>query len=197
MIYLRLKEIKRNYFGYREVAKVLGITLPSAKVACARAIKNGILLRLKRDIYILKDKWDILDTEEKFALANLIQTPSYISLMTAMGYFEITTQVQRDFIESIVLYRSKEVKIEESVFRYTKINKGLYFGFMKNNGFFIATPEKAFLDAIYLMSLKRYRFDLTSIGFNKLNTGKIKTMIKQYPQKTQKLLENYGYFKKA
>lgn len=197
MVYPKLKEIKKNYFGYREVAKVLGITLPSAKVACARYTKSGILLRIKRNIYLFKDKWDILDIEEKFALANLIQAPSYISLMTAMSYFEITTQVQRDFIESIAIYRTKEIKIAETVLRYSKIDKKLYSGFMKNKGFFIAAPEKAFLDAFYLMSLKRYGFDLTSIDFKKLNAAKIKRIIKQYPQKTQKLLENYGYFKKA
>jgi predicted transcriptional regulator of viral defense system len=197
MNYTKIRQIRKLYFGCRDISGALNITAESAKVAATRLVQQGQLLRLKRNVYILKDRWDALGREEKFMLANLLQTPSYISLMTAMDYYEITTQVQRDFIESIALYRTKEVNIEKNVFYYRKINKGLYFGFLKERGFFIATPEKAFLDALYFTSLKKYSFDIGSIDFGKLKMPTIRRMLKQYPQKTQKLCKTYGYFKQT
>jgi hypothetical protein len=130
-------------------------------------------------------------------LANIAQVPSYISLLTAMEYYELTTQIQRDFIESIVTKRTKEIKAKNTIFNYVKINKKLYFDFTREKGFFIASPEKAFLDAFYLMSLKRYNFDLTAVDLEKLNNEKLRKMAKKFPQKTQKMLEEYGILKKT
>lgn len=189
MNYAKLKQIKKTYFSHQDISKSLGITSESAKVTCARLIKRGILIRIKRDLYILRDVWDALSREDKFIIANIIQVPSYISLMTAMDYYQITTQMQHDFIESVGIYRTKEMEVEKNIFNYSKINKDLYFGFVKEKGFFIATPEKALLDAFYFMSLKRYSFDSTSIDFDKINKNKMQKLVRRFPERTQRLLK--------
>lgn len=199
MNYNKIKEIKKSYFRYQDVAKVLSIGSDSAKVACARFVKQGAIVRIKRNIYIFSERWENLPVEGKFVLANLIQVPSYVSLMTALSYYEVTTQVQRDFIESISIQRTKSVEIERNIFSYSKIKKTLYFGFKKERGIFIASPEKAFLDALYLNSLGRYNFDLTSIDFGKLKIPDIEKILKKYPAKTKRLWEQkcHGYLKKT
>jgi len=197
MKYLQLNKIKQLYFGYKDISKALGITLSSARVSASRYTKSGLLLRLKRNIYVLAERWKTLEEEEKFIIANLLQVPSYISFMTAMGYHEITTQLQQDFIESVAIKRTKEVNVYGTTFNYNVIRGDLYFGFRKEKRFFIATKEKAFLDAFYLMSLGRYKFDLTSIDPGKLDAGKLKKMAEKYPKRMQKTLEGNGYFKKT
>jgi hypothetical protein len=192
-----ISRIERDYFGYELLAKVLGITQASARVTASRYVKNKVLLRAKRNVYILKDKLQHFDREQKFALANLIQVPSYVSLMTALDYYEITTQMQRDFIESISLKRPKEVNLDNIIFNYTRIDPDLYYGFKKEGDFFIAFPEKALLDAVYFMSLGRYTFDWSSIDKNKLDLKFIKKEIKKFPARSKKLLENNGYFSKT
>jgi predicted transcriptional regulator of viral defense system len=194
---LELNRINKLYFGHEEISMALGITLQSAKVSANRYVKQGMLLKVKRNIYILKEKWKVLEREGKFILANLIQVPSYISLMTALDYYEITTQIQRDFIESVAVKRTKETEVESTTFTYRKIRLNLYFGFNKEKDFFIATPEKAFLDALYLMSLGRYSFDVDSIDFSKLKRNEIRKLIKRFPAKTRKLLGENGYFRKT
>jgi len=194
---LQLRNIEKLYFGHEDIARALGITLQSAKVSANRYVRQGLLIRLKRNIYVLKDKWIRLDREQVFPLANIIQVPSYISLMTALDYYEITTQVQRDFIESVAVKRTKEVEIGQRFFNYTKINTDLYSGFSRTRGFFIATPEKALLDALYLMSLGRYRFDIPSIDFSKLNLKKIEYLARLFPLKTKRLLNKNEYFREA
>lgn len=197
MNYLKIKKTGRLYFGCGDIAKLLGVTLESGRVAAARLAKSGVLIRVKRNTYLLSERWDSLSIEENFMLANLLQVPSYISLMTALSYYEVTTQLQRGFFESIGCYRTKLVEINNRVFNYNKINKNLYFGFIKTKGFFIASPEKAFLDACYLKSLGKYNFDLTSINSGKLNSVILKEMSRKYPGATRKLLVKYGYIKKA
>lgn len=107
-----------------------------------------------------------------------------------MDYYQITTQLQQDFFESIAVKRTKEIEIEKNVFNYSKIKAELYFGFSKEKDFFIAASEKAFLDAIYLMSLGRYNFDLSSIDFSKFNIDKLLKMVAEFPPKTKMILDS-------
>jgi predicted transcriptional regulator of viral defense system len=194
MRYFQLREIKKLYFGYEDIARTLGISLNSAKITAHRYVKQGMTIRVKRNIYVLKERWVSFDREQKFIIANIYQVPSYISLMTALDYYEITTQMQRDFIESIVLKRTARKEIEETVLNYTKISTDIYGGFFKKQGFFIAEPEKAFLDAVYLMSFGRYNLDMSSIDFSKLDVKKIERMAKSLPLKTRNFLTKHEYF---
>ena len=192
-----LNKIDKAYFGYEEIARVLGISKDSAKVSASRYVRQGILLRIKNNIYVLREMWDAVGQEEKFSLVNLGQVPSYISLMTALDYYEVTSQVQRDLFESVAVKRTKEINLRGSVFRYVKVNKALYFGFRKEKGFFIASPEKALLDAFYLMSYGRYALDISALDSMKLDEDKIKRLSRAFPLKTQNMLKKYGYLKPA
>ena len=151
MKFIELKKIKKFWFGYEDIARALGISAASARVTASRYARQGILLRMKKNMYVLKEVWNAAGREDKFQLANMGQVPSYISLMTALDYYEITTQMQRDFFESVAVKRSKEIIMDGSVFRYVKLAANLYNEFKKEKNFFIATPEKALLDAFYLM----------------------------------------------
>jgi predicted transcriptional regulator of viral defense system len=194
MKHLKLTKIGKPYFGYQEIAKALGIGEASAKVAASRYVKQGLLVRIKKNMYVLREVWNGAGREEKFCLANLGQVPSYISLMTAMDYYEVTSQVQRDLFESVAVKRTKEIHVDGTIFRYVKVASTLYFSFKKERGFFIATPEKALLDAFYLMSYGRYALDISALDVTKLDRKKIKQLSKKFPLKTQNMLEKYGYF---
>jgi predicted transcriptional regulator of viral defense system len=194
---LDLKKIRKHSFGYEEIARIRGISLNSAKVTASRYVKQGLLLRLKKNLYVLREAWTTAGKEDKFRYANLVQSPSYISLMTALDYYEITTQVQLDFFESMALRRTKQFQVNGSIFRYSKIDEKLYFGFKKEKGFFIASPEKALLDAFYLMSYGRYTLDLSSLEAEKLDLQLIKQLSCHFPLKTQKMLKKHGYFQTA
>lgn len=197
MRHFQLRDIEKLYFGYEDIARTLGISQNSAKVTAHRYVKQGMLVRIKRNIYLLKERWTNLDREQQFIIANILQVPSYISLTTALDYYEITTQMQRDFIESVAVKRTTRKEIEQTVFNYTKISNDVYRGFLKKQGVFIAEPEKAFLDAAYLMTLGRYNLDMPSIDFSKFDMEKIEHMAKSFPLKTQKFIAKNEYFRKA
>lgn len=194
---LDLSKIRKPCFGYEEIARLRGIGLASAKVTASRYVKQGLLLRLKKNLYVLREVWNAAGKEDKFRFANLMQSPSYVSLMTALDYYEITTQMQQEFFESMAVRRTKEFQVNGSIFRYSKIDEKLYFGFKKEKGFFIASPEKALLDAFYLMSYGRYALDLSALDTEKLDRKMIKQLSSNFPLKTQKILKKNGYFQTA
>lgn len=192
-----LKSIGELYFGYEDLVKVLGIRTASARVAASRYVKKGLLVRLKRNMYVLREAWDAAGRKEKFLLANLGQTPSYISLMTALDYYEMTTQMQRGLIESLSVKRTKEINLNGSVFKYTKVGTDLYFGFKREKGFFIAEPEKALLDAFYLMSYGRYALDISALDTKKIDNATLERLSRKFPLKTRNMLKKHGYLKAA
>lgn len=185
---LALRRINKPYFGHEDIARILNISPQSARVSATRYVKAGTLVRIKRNIYVLQEAWAALGIEQKFAIANLIQTPSYVSLTTALEFFQITTQMQHNYVESIALRRTREVAVGGTTFTYRKIAPGLYGGFVKRQGFFIAEPEKALLDALYLMSLGRYRLDVSAIDFSKLRKEKLDQWLESFPSATGNLL---------
>jgi predicted transcriptional regulator of viral defense system len=188
----KLRSIKKLYFGYEAITKALGITSASAKICAFRYARQGFLVRIKRNIYVRRDIWDSLPQEELFCLANVVQTPSYVSLLTALGFYQITTQVQRNFVECIAIKRTKEQHVVETVFNYTRIKPSLYRGFVKKEDFFIATPEKALLDALYLMSRRMYSIDLSAIDFKKLDLVKLRKEAEFFSKGVMGVLKKYG-----
>lgn len=192
-----LNSIDKLYFGYEEIARAFDISLSSAKVTASRYVRQGLLLRIKRNLYVRRDMWDTAGLTEKFILTNLGQVPSYISLTSALEYYEVTTQVLRDFFESVAIKRTKQISLNGSTFRYSKIADRLYFGFRKENGYFIATPEKALLDAFYLMSYSRYSLDIPALDSAKLDKSEIKRLSKRFPLRTRRMLKKHGYLETA
>lgn len=74
-------------------------------------------------------------------------------------------------------------------FQFLQNKKELYFDFIKEQDFFIATKEKAFLDAVYLYSFGKYAFDLDSIDISKLETKRLKKLLQVYPRRTQLMVK--------
>ena len=120
MKFFELKKIDGLCFGVEDISKALGISVASARVTASRYARQGVLLRMKKNMYVLREAWNAAGREEKFQLANLGQVPSYISLMTALEYFQMTTQMQRRFFESVAVIKSKEINMNGTLFRYVK-----------------------------------------------------------------------------
>lgn len=177
------------YFSTRDIAAVLGITQESAWVECSRYVRNGFFKRLKRDFYTTSRNLSNLSRETGFRMANFLQVPSYISLLTALEYYEATTQVTRNVFESIALKRTAEFEEAAVSFRYFKISKKWYTGFERKEGIFIATAEKAFLDAAYLYSFGKYRLDWNALDSSKFNQKELERMARPFPSKTRAALE--------
>ena len=191
MIYQVLRKIKPLYFSYNEVAALLEIKPESARVLCSRYVSKDLLVRVKRNIYLLGERWDYLADTETMQIANVIQVPSYVSLTSALVYYGYTTQIQRDFIESMGVSRSFNRVIKDKEFYYTRIPKKYFFDFARINNVFIASPEKALIDAIYLSALGRYSIDVSSLELYKFDKARIRQLLDLYPERVTKRWKQY------
>ncbi len=189
MKYLKLRGLKKKlYFTVEDVANVLNIKQSSARVMCSRYVNNEFFIRIKNNFYILSENWDNLTREDFLKISNYLQVPSYISYMTALMKYGVTTQVQRNYFESCSLKRTKVFSVKEIEFRYFKIRKDYYFGFEKKDNIFLATREKAFIDALYLYSFGKYKIDFSSLDLNKLDKKKIIEITTVFPSRTKKIV---------
>lgn len=182
---IELNNSEKIILSIEDISKLLSISRESAKVTANRYFKTNQLIRLKRNFYTTPAKFDNLKEEDYFKIANMLQVPSYVSLSTALSYFNISTQQIQGIIESIALKRTKSVVAGNVKFRFLLIKKDLYNNFISEKQFFIATPEKALVDTIYLTSLGRYNCDFEAIDFKKFDKGKVNQIIKFTNDKTK------------
>ncbi len=189
MRYTELRILKEKlYFTLEELQELLGIRPESARVFCSRYSQKGIFIRLKKNLYTLNERWEHLSSEDHLRISNVLQVPSYISFMTALSLYEVTTQVQRDFFESASLKRTVRFDIKGKSFNYYKLQNKFYSGFVRKNDIFIATMEKAFVDIVYLYSFGKYRADFSSLNLDRLDKDKIVEILMPYPDKTKDIV---------
>ncbi|TES92817.1 MAG: hypothetical protein E3J87_04080 [Candidatus Cloacimonadota bacterium] len=115
--------------------------------------KKGLVIKLKRGMYILNEK-DRKIHPSRIFIANSLYSPSYVSNEYALGYYGLIPEMVAD-LTSVTTKKTITFKNPLGTFRYQHLKQGLFFGFTKaedENGFpvFIAEPEKAVLDFIYL-----------------------------------------------
>jgi len=174
----RLDRIRgRPWFTAADAARALGIRRASARVAVSRWCRRGLLHRLKNDFYVYAPDWPARSLEDRFRIAAFLRVPSYVSLQTALGYHGVSTQVQRGVVESVCLRRPVE-------FRFHKTRPALFGGFSREDGFFIAAPEKALVDAVHLAEWGSYALDTAALSLARLDRRKLVAALRPYPPQT-------------
>ena len=51
-------------FSYEDIVRVLGINEASARVTASRYVRQGLFLRMKRNMSVLPEVWDVTDRVE-------------------------------------------------------------------------------------------------------------------------------------
>jgi len=138
-------------FGIVSVSQVRATKLVFDKNNFGRWEKQGLLMKLKNGYYAFAD----IAGESGFAnyAAGRIYKPSYISLRTALAFHGIIPEAVKD-ITSVSSLKTSTFKNSLGTFSYKKIKPSLMFGYnaVEKDGFtfFMASPEKAILDLLYL-----------------------------------------------
>lgn len=137
---------------------------------------------IRRGIYS-KDK-----DYDKYELATKIYTPSYVSFETVLGAAGVTFQLYGQIF--VASYTTKEIECDGQEYSYKKIKDTIltnHIGIQSSGNYSIASPERAFLDVLYLN--KDYHFD----NLSALNWEKIHDMLPIYGgnKRMVKMVEMY------
>lgn len=146
--------------------------------------KKGLVIKLKKGLYILNDTDRKIDVSNLF-IANQLYYPSYISLEYALSLYELIPETVIN-ITSVSTKKTTKFKNELGLFTYQKIKTSAFRGFIQaadNNGmkYFLAESEKAVIDFIYFNLSKFDKNDKdifeTSYRFQNLQILNIKKLL--------------------
>lgn len=138
-----LIRILQNYplFTENDAAKIINKKQEYIKTLLYRLRKQNLIYRIERGKYTSHD--------DAFLLASYICTPSYISLWTALRYYNLTEQLPKT-IFIIVPKSRKPLKFQDTAIEFVKTK--YFFGFRKERyrefDIFIAEMEKAIIDSL-------------------------------------------------
>lgn len=182
----QLNKIKKSYFSFADVRKIAKMDDASLRVAISRLIKSGEIVGLTRGYYCV-DKATV--DWQKMALE--IYAPSYLSFEWALGQYDILSQ-KSYALTLATTKRAKQMEFGDAVVSYRHLQENLFFGYVLQNDYLIAEPEKAFLDLAYL-SLNGYaKFDTEEMNLELLDKNKIKEYLKKFrSERLNNLIKKY------
>lgn len=119
-------------------------------------LKKGWLLELKRGLYVINEP-SYKESLSTFFLANILYAPSYVSLDSALSFYAMIPETVLA-TTSISTRKTTEFENAFGIFRYANLKRDLFFGFgqteIVGHKVFLAYPEKALLDLLYLRRME-------------------------------------------
>lgn len=118
-----------------------------------RWVKAGKVYQLRRGLYALAPPYQKVKPHP-FLVANQLVRPSYVSLLSALGYYSLIPEYV-PVITSVTTDRPKGFETPLGRYKFQRVKKERFtsFGladFGNGQEAFLATPEKALLDLVYL-----------------------------------------------
>lgn len=171
-----------------------------ARVQISRWHKEGKLIQLKRGLYLLSEAYRKIEIWEPY-IASFLKKPSYISLEKALEYYDLIP-------EAVTVYTSVSTKRQgrfvskAGIFDYRHIKNSLFWGYesitIHKQTAFMALPEKALLDLIYLNGLniqQEYLEELRLQNVEKINIDRLFEYAEKFQgpgmQRAAKVIKKY------
>jgi hypothetical protein len=161
----------RTVFRINDIALLLNSTDVFLSQKLHKLVRDGLLLNLRKGIYAKKNY-------NPAELACILYTPTYISLSYVLARNSVVFQF--DSAITGVSYLTREVEIDNQRIAYRKMKNEILLntaGIVCENNINIATPERAFLDTLYLFG------DVHFDNIGALNYRKIKGILPVYKSK--------------
>ena len=135
--------------------------------------KHYTTVFLRRDRIIKRAANGVYYTPEasNYEIASGIVEPSYVSLISALRFYNITEQIPNT-IYVLATERHRDVYIGEVKVVFKRIKPSMMYGYSKADGAMVAEPEKAVLDMLCLGMFEEYAEEAMESGrisWEKLN----------------------------
>jgi predicted transcriptional regulator of viral defense system len=152
---------------------------PHAAMFLSRALKKGLVHRLNRGNYVNSFLHGFPRVEE---VACFMRPPAYVTGEWALNYHGISAQspvvCTAATLGSAVGWRHR-VEYQGVTIEFSKISPALFFGFTRIDHFYMATPEKAILDTLYL---RKGLPTPDELEMESLNADTLKEMARKFPK---------------
>jgi len=145
--------------------------------------KKGYIKKLTRGYYIFTGLQ--VDEGVLFEISNKIYAPSYVSLQMAFSYYGLIPESVYG-ITAVATRRTYQLQTSLAKFIFRTVKTGMFFGYdlIEHRGkyFKMASPEKAFVDLLYLDHSIRAKQDIEGMRINKETFNRLinKRLIQKY-----------------
>ena len=172
-----LAKFNKPYWSVADLQKVLGYkSRKTLLVVLHRLVNQGVLIRMRRGIYRVS-----IHSTDTAVVANLLYRPSYLSFESALSRYGILSQIPYS-VTLATTRRSKKTTLEGTAVEYRQLQGDLFFGHRIDKSLDIAEPEKALLDALYLMKRGRLSLALEELDLSGLSPQKLKSYAALFPR---------------
>ncbi|MDO8514943.1 MAG: hypothetical protein Q7S14_00445 [bacterium] len=143
----KLQKLEKQIFTANDLVAIFGAKRSTAQAFLSYNLRSKKINRLKNGFYFFGSGFN-----NPFYVANILYTPSYISLETALSYHGIIPETVYS-ITSLTTKPSRNFGFENYDFIYQTVKKEAYTGYFLQNNCYMATAEKALADYCYFISL--------------------------------------------
>ena len=157
-------------FSPQDLQHLFGASEILLRFLLTRAVKRGDALKFRRALYGLA-----AHPPSKLEIANQLYRPSYLSFTFALSYYHIIPETVYA-ITSATPRTTATFTVLEKQFVYHRIKRAAFTGYtaerVDNRTIWIAEPEKALIDTLYFVALKKQglpeRLDLARLSKQKM-----------------------------
>lgn len=145
-------KVKQYPMFHSKIFPHLTDDVPTLRRQVSEWTKKGYLLQLKRGLYCLREE-DRQENFSRFFLANQLYSPSYISLESALSYYNMIPEAVHT-VTSVSPKKTQRFENACGLFRYYHIKNEIYSDYVSVEDefglhFFIASKERALIDFLY------------------------------------------------
>lgn len=178
-----LERFNKPSYSLADLEKIAGLSRRSLYVTVKRLVDKGILERIGRGIY---RPFTAKASIEKIAAS--LYMPNYLSFESSLSRYGVLNLVPYT-LTFATTRKTRRLTVEGRDIEFRQIKKELFWGYEIKGGIYVAKPEKAFLDLIYLVSKGLASLNLDELDTKKLSIITLKEFSKRFPKYTQKYLD--------
>ena len=175
-----LMSLNKPYFTVADLEKVLNVKESSIYITLKRLVDKGVLVRLKQGVY--QPQFQNLNLKK---VANELYYPSYLSFESALSSYGILSQIPYTLTFATTKL-SKKITLADKEIEYRQLKEDYFFGYILKNNFYLAEPEKAILDQLYLISKGKASSNINEWSLVNVNKKKLLNYAKKFPSIVQK-----------
>lgn len=176
----KLLSLDKKIFTTGDLMAIFGAKKRASEAFIDYNIGKGVFIRLKKGLFAIAR-----DFPGDFYLANNLYYPSYVSLDTVLSYYGLIPESVYA-VTSVTTGPTREFEVQNRTFVYRKIKKQAFTGFItkkiEKKIVYIATPEKALVDFLYFVFLKKRQFN-DRLDLGRVDKEKLRTYVELFDNK--------------
>lgn len=180
----KLEKLKKDYYSVKDLERIIDIQVGNLRKQLTRWVEKGILVRIAKGVYApYGTEIDVLK------IANQMYYPSYLSFESVLSKYGILSQVPYT-LTFATPKRTRKMILNDTEVEFTKLSDKYYFGYVFEDGVNIASPEKALVDCLYLVSKGKRSLNIDELYLKNIDKEKLIEIAKVFPENTRDLVES-------